>query len=151
MELAIVKAQAEVKNINIRTENNGDEKVLAVDVTLLADVSSKEIEPLFENGPQTIASMFDKGGNVLNSLFEMVILIPIENIEFTLDDLKAYKGGKVKKNIRLRPRDGFRFTAKLMVQLSDVTDVRPLVSRLHSEVKLSIFERQTTLALQSVG
>lgn len=151
MELQINKCEAELKNVNLRTENNGDEKVLAVDLKIKASVPAKELAPLFADAPSLLESLFDKGGNVLASNFQHVYRVPIENIELTIDDLKSFKGGKVKKNIMMIPRNGKRFEVLLTAQLTDVTDVRALAGRLHEEVKVSIIERQQSLNLQSVA
>ncbi|TFG81354.1 MAG: hypothetical protein E4G74_04280 [Erysipelotrichales bacterium] len=151
MELKISKAQAQVKNVNLRTENNGDERVLAVDVKVVANVSAVEIAPLFQDTPQLLESLFDKGGNILNPLVEFVYRVPVENIELTIDDLKPFKGGRVKKNTRMIPRNGSRFEVTMSLQLNDVGDIRTLVKRLHEEVTISITERQQSLGLQSVA
>lgn len=151
MELKISKAQGELKNVNLRTENNGDERVLAVDLKIKANIAAEETAPLFADTPDLLNTIYDKGGNVLNPVVEFVYRVPIENIELTLDDLKPYKGGKVKKNIRLIPRNGRRMEVTLTAQLNDVGDVRALVKRLHEEVKVSIIERQQALGLQSVA
>lgn len=151
MELNIKKAQSEVKNVNLRTENNGDERVLAVDIKINANVATKDLAPLFQDTPQLLGTLFDKGGNVVNPVVEFVYRVPIENIELVIDDLKPFKGGRVKKNMRLIPRNGNRFEVTMTVQLSDVSDIRALVKRLHEEIKLSIIERQQTLGLQSVA
>lgn len=150
MDLKIRKADAELKNVNLRTENNGDERVLAVDLKLVAFISAKEAAPLFEDAPAQLDSMFDKGGNVLNPLFELKYRVPIENVDLVIDDLKTFKGGRVKKGMTMVPRNGKRFEIKLTVQLSDVPDIRPLAKRLNEEVRLTIVERQQKLKLESV-
>lgn len=151
MELAIRKAEAELKNVNLRTENNGDERVLAVDLKLIANVSAKEIAPLFSDSPEWLNAMFDKGGNVLNPLFEQYYRVPLENIELTIDDLRPFRGGRVKKGMRMIPRNGRRFELRMTIQLSDIPDIRPLAKRLNEEVRLTIVERQQTLGLQAVS
>lgn len=151
MELNIKKAQAELKNVNLRTENNGDERVLAVDLKINVNVSAKEIAPLFQDTPKLLDTLFDKGGNVLNPVVEFKYRVPIENIELAIDGLKSYKGGKVKKNMMMIPRNGRRFELILTAQLSDVTDIRPLVKRLHEEIRLQITERQQSLELSAVA
>lgn len=151
MELSIRKAEAELKNVNLRTENNGDERVLAVDLKLVANVSAKDVAPLFSDSPEQLDTMFDKGGNVLNPLFEQYYRVPIENIELVIDDLKPFRGGRVKKGMRMVPRNGRRFELKLTVQLSDVPDIRPLAKRLNEEVKITIIERQQSLGLSVVA
>lgn len=151
MEITINKAKGTLKNVNLRTENNGDEKVLAVDLKLSVSIAAKDAAPLFADAPNLLDTLFDEGGNALTSCFQHVYRVPIENIEFTLDDLKAYKGGKVKKNMTLIPRDGKRFEVLLTAQLSDVGDIRPLGKRLHEEVTVTIIERQQTLGLSAVA
>lgn len=151
MELKIANAQGEMKNVNLRTENNGDERILAVDLKLNASVAANELAPLFQDTPDLVATLFDKGGNVLNPVVEFVYRVPIENIELTVDDLKPFKGGRVKKNMKLIPRNGSRFEVTMTLQLTDVGDVRTLAKRLHEEVKISITERQQSLGLQSVA
>jgi hypothetical protein len=148
MELKIRKADAELKNVNLRTENNGDERVLAVDLKIKANITSKEAAPLFADTPELIKTLFDKGGNVLNPVFEFKYRMPIENVEVQLDD-KKYKGGKIKKNMKLIPRNGSRFEIMLTAQLTEPGDVRPLAARLHEEVKITIIERQQSLDLQA--
>ena len=151
MELTIKNAQGELKNVNLRTENNGDERVLAVDLKILANISSEDVAPLFSDTPDMRATLFDKGGNVLNPVVEFVYRVPVENIELQLDDLKPYVGGRVKKNMKLIPRNGNRFEVTLTAQITDIGDVRTLVKRLHEEVKITIIERQQSLGLQSVA
>lgn len=151
MELKIEKAQGELKNVNLRTENNGDERVLAVDVKINANISAKDCAPLFSDTPDLLATLYDKGGNVLNPVVEFIYRVPIENIELTIDDLKPFKGGRVKKNMKLIPRNGSRFEVTMTVQLTDVGDVRALAKRLHEEVQIAILERQQSLGLQSVA
>ena len=151
MELSIKNAQGEVKNVNLRTENNGDERILATDIKIVANVSVKEIEPLFLDTPEMLKTLFDKGGNVLNPVVEFIYRVPIENIEVTIDELKPFKGGRVKKNAKMVPRNGSRFEITMTLQLSDVGDVRMLAKRLHEEVKITIIERQQSLGLQSVA
>jgi hypothetical protein len=150
MNLKIAKAEAELKNVNIRTENNGDERVLACDLKIKANISATEAKPLFQDTPKLIGTLFDSAGNVLNPVFEMKYRMPIENIELALDDRK-YKGGKIKKNMRLIPRNGSRFEVMLTVQLTDVKDIRPMAARLHEEVKVTIIERQQSLNLTQVA
>ncbi len=147
MELKIKKVRAELRNVNLRTENNGDERILAVDLKCRADVPALSLKPLFADAPDTLDAIFDEGGNVLASYFEFTYRVPIENIELTIDDLKPMKGGKVKKNIKLIPRDGKRFEVIFTIQLSDVPNVQSFAKRLHEEVKLTIIERQGTLDL----
>ena len=151
VELTIKNAQGELKNVNLRTENNGDERVLAVDLKILANISSEDVAPLFSDTPDMRATLFDKGGNVLNPVVEFVYRVPVENIELQLDDLKPYVGGRVKKNMKLIPRNGNRFEVTLTAQITDIGDVRTLVKRLHEEVKITIIERQQSLGLQSVA
>lgn len=151
MELKITKAESELKNVNLRTENNGDEKVLAVDLKIKANVPAKELAPLFSDAPDFLNSLFDKGGTVIATNFQHIYRVPIENIELTIDELKPFKGGKVKKNITMIPRNGKRFEVVMTAQLADVTDVRALANRLHEEVKITIIERQQSLGLQSVA
>jgi len=151
MELNIKNAQAEVKNVNLRTENNGDERILATDIKILANVAVADIAPLFQDTPNLLATLFDKGGNVLNPVVEFLYRVPIENIELTIDDLKPFKGGRVKKNVKMIPRNGSRFEVTMTVQLTDVGDVRTLAKRLHEEVKISIIERQQSLGLQDAA
>jgi len=148
MQLKISKADAELKNVNLRTENNGDERVLACDLKIKANISATEAKPLFSDTPSLIATLFDKGGNVLNPVFEFKYRMPIENVETQLDD-KKYKGGKIKKNMKLIPRNGKRFEVLLTIQLTDVKDVRAFAARLHEEVKVSIIERQQSLDLKA--
>jgi len=64
MELKIAKADAELKNVNLRTENNGDERVLAVDLKIKASITAKEAAPLFADTPDLIKTLFDKGACV---------------------------------------------------------------------------------------
>lgn len=151
MEITIKKSQGELKNVNLRTENNGDERVLAVDLKIVASVPAEDVVPLFSDSPDLLDALFDEGGNVLLSDFEYLYRVPIENIELTIDDLKSYKGGKVKKGMKLIPRDGKRFEVTLTAQLSDVTDVRPLAKRLHDECDVTIIERQQTLGLSEAA
>lgn len=150
MELKINKAEAELKNVNIRTENNGDERVLAIDLKIKASITKDEAKPLFQDTPKMIGTLFDSAGNVLNPIFQLNYRMPIENIELQLDDRK-YKGGKIKKNMKLIPRNGSRFEIMFTAQLTDVKDIRPFAARLHEEVKLTIIERQQSLNLQSVA
>lgn len=151
MEVRIINAQAELKNVNLRTENNGDEKVLAVDVKINANIDAKELAPLFSDTPGLMGTLFDKGGNVLNPVVEFLYRIPVENIELVIDDLRPFVGGRIKKNMKLIPRNGSRFEVIMTIQLTDVGDIRALVKRLHEEVKVSITERQQKLGLQSVA
>jgi hypothetical protein len=151
MELKIQKAQAELKNVNLRTENNGDERVLAVDLKINANVAASDVAPLFQDTPELLNTLYDAGGNVLNPVVEFIYRVPVENIELTVDELKSFVGGKVKKNMKLIPRNGSRFEITMTVQLTGVTDVRALASRLHEEVKITITERQQSLGLQSVA
>ncbi len=148
MQFKISKADAELKNVNLRTENNGDERVLACDLKIKANISANEAKPLFSDTPNLIATLFDKGGNVLNPVFQFIYRMPIENVETQLDD-KKYKGGKIKKNMKLIPRNGKRFEILLTIQLTDVKDVRAFAARLHEEVKVSIIERQQSLDLKA--
>lgn len=151
MQLTITKADAELKNLNLRTENNGDERVLAVDLKVNANVKAIEVAPLFEDTPNMLDTLYDEGGNVLNPVVQFSYRVPIENIELKIDDLKPFKGGKVKKNMKLIPRNGKRFEITLTVQITDVLDVRALAKRLHEEVKISITERQQSLGLSAVA
>jgi len=151
MELNIKHAQAELKNVNLRTENNGDERVLAVDVKINMNITSKELEPLFTDSPEFLGTLHDKGGNVLNPVAEVLYRIAVENVELTIDDLRPFTGGRIKKNMKMIPRNGGRFEAIMTIQLTDVGDIRALVKRLHEEIKVSISERQQKLNLQSVA
>lgn len=151
MELNISKAKGEVKGVTLRTENNGDERILAVDLKLLANVDAKECAPLFSDTPELLATLYDSGGNVLNPVLEFIYRVPLENIECTIDDLKPFKGGRVKKNMKLVPRNGNSFEVLMTLQLSDVSDVRTLAKRLHDEVRITITERQQSLGLVSVA
>jgi len=150
MELKINKAEAELKNVNIRTENNGDERVLACDLKIKASITADEAKPLFQDTPGMVKTLFDSAGNVLNPVFQFSYRMPIENIELHLDDRK-YKGCKVKKNMKLIPRNGSRFEIMFTCQLNDVKDIRPMAARLHEEIKVTIIERQQSLNLQSVA
>ena len=150
MELKINKAEAELKNVNIRTENNGDERVLACDLKIKASITADEAKPLFQDTPKMISTLFDSAGNVLNPIFQFTYRMPIENVELHIDD-RQYKGGKIKKNMKLNPRNGSRFEVMLTAQLNDVKDIRPMAARLHEEVKVTIIERQQSLNLTAVA
>lgn len=151
MQLKIAKAEATLKNVNLRTENNGDERVLAIDLKINAHVTAKEISPLFSDTPDLLDTIFDKGGNVLNPVVEFKYRVAIENIELQIDDLKPFKGGRVKKNMKMVPRNGKRFEITLTAQLTDVGDIRAVIKRLHEEVRITIIERQQTLGLSAVA
>lgn len=151
LEITINNAEAELKNVNLRTENNGDERVLAVDLKVLASIPAKDVAPLFSDAPDLLDTLYDEGGNVLATCFEHIYRVPIENIELAIDDLKPFVGGKVKKGMKLIPRNGKRFEVMLTAQLSDVGDVRPLAKRLHEEVKITIIERQQSLGLDEAA
>lgn len=145
MEVEIKKAEAELKNVNLRTENNGDERVLAVDLKIIASIDAKAAAPLFADTPLLLDSLYDEGGNVLASCFEFIYRVPIENVEIAIDDLKPFVGCKVKKNMKFIPRNGKRFEVTLTAQMTEVGDIRPLAKRLHEEVRITISERQQTL------
>lgn len=151
MQFKISKAHGEIKNVNLRTENNGDERVLAVDVKMVTDCEAKEIAPLFSDTPDLLGTLFDEAGQVMNPIVEFSYRVPIENIEVQIDKLNPYKGGKIKKNMRLIPRNGKRFEVTMTIQLSDVMDVRALANRLHEEVSVNIIERQQSMKLTAVG
>jgi hypothetical protein len=151
MELTINKAVAQLKNVNLRTENNGDERVLACDLKIVADVDADDVRPLFLDTPDFLDTLWDEKNQVLNHEIELRLRLPIENVELQLDDLVAHKGGKVKKGTLLVPRNGKRFTMTATLQLSDIADVRPLAKRLHEEVKVTIIERQQVLPVSSVA
>lgn len=145
MQLDIEKAQGKISNVNLRTENNGDEKVLACDIKLTLDIPAKAVKPLFATSPDFFDSLWDSKGIVVLPEAELVYRVPVENIELQIDELQPIKGARIKKNIRFIPRNGTRFEATLTVQVSGVTDVRPLAKRLHEEVKATIIERQQQL------
>ncbi len=151
MEITINNAHAELKNVNLRTENNGDERILAVDLKVEALIPAKDVAPLFADSPDLLDTLYDEGGSVLATCFEHIYRVPIENIEFSIDDLKPFVGGKVKKGMKLIPRNGKQFAVTLTVQLSDVSDVRPLAKRLHEEVQITIIERQQSLGLDEAA
>ena len=151
MEITISNATAELKNVNLRTESNGDERVLACDLKVIASCKAKEMAPLFADSPDLLDTLYDEAGNVLASCFEFIYRVPVENVELQMDDLKPFKGGKVKKNMKLLPRDGKRFQVSMTIQLSDIGDVRPLSKRLNDEVKITIIERQQTLDLEQAA
>lgn len=149
MELKIKKAHAELKNVNLRTENNGDDRVLACDLKLQLDATAKELAPLFADVPNLLDAIYDQGGDVLCPEFQLVYRVPIENVEVTLDKLKPMKGGKIKKNAILLPRNGKRMQVTLTVQFSGVGDIRPMAARLHGDISVTIIEQQETLSLVS--
>ena len=151
MDITIKKAEASLKNVNLRTENNGDEKVLAVDLKIIANLALSDVAPLFADAPDLLGTIFDEGGNVLASEFMLTYRVPIENVELSIDDLKPFIGGKIKKGIQITPRNGRRFNVLLTAQISDCVDVRPLAKRLHEEVKITIIERQQSLELSAVA
>ena len=151
MEITINKAQAELKNVNLRTENNGDERVLAVDLKIVANISAEDVVPLFADSPNMLDSLYDDGGNVLATCFEYIYRVPIENVEIQVDDLKPFVGGKIKKGIKLIPTDGERFSVTMTAQLSDVTDIRPLAKRLNENVHVTVIERQQSLDLEEAA
>lgn len=151
MELKIRKAHAELKNVNLRTENNGDERVLACDIKLKLDATAKEIAPLFADVPALLDTLYDEGGNVLSPEFQFVYRVPIENITLAIDKMKEWKGGKVKKNAILLPRNGRRMEVTLTIQFSGVGDIRPMASRLHGEISVTIIEQQESLALKDAA
>lgn len=151
MELNIEKAKAELKGVTLRSENNGDEKVLAVDIKVMALVPAKDVSSLFMDAPDLLNALWDAGGNVLAASFEHLYRVPIENIELIIDDLKPFIGGKVKKNIKMIPRNGKKLEMLMTAQLSDVLDIRPLAKRLNEEVVITIKERQQTLGLSDAA
>jgi hypothetical protein len=150
MELKISKAQGELKNVNLRTEFNGDERVLSVDLKVKANISATEAAPLFQDTPGLIATLFDEGGTVLNPVIQFLYRVQIENIELKIDK-QIFKGGKIKKNIALIPRNGHRFEMMFTAQLGDVGDVRPLADMLNEEVIIHIIERQAKLDLEAAA
>lgn len=151
MLVEIEKAQATLKNVNLRTENNGDERVLACDLKFEADVEADQVRALFLDSPDFMDALWDEKNQVLNHDLEIRIRTPIENVELQIDDLTENKGGKVKKGMLLVPRNGRRFRFTGTVQLSGIADVRPLAKRLHEEVKLTIIERQQSLPEPSLS
>jgi hypothetical protein len=151
VELQIANADAELKNVNLRTENNGNERILAIDLKINANVTAKEVAPLFADTPNMLDTLYDEGGNVLNPVVQFHYRVPIENVELVVNDLKPFKGGKVKKNMQMIPRNGKRMEIIFTVQITDVPDVRALAKLLHEEVKISIIERQQSLKLTAVA
>ena len=147
MELKIAKAHAELKNVNLRTENNGDTKVLACDLKITANCKAAEMAALFENAPTFLDALYDEAGDVLCPEAAIQYRIAIENIDVKIDKLAAWKGGKIKKNAMLLPRNGRRMEVTFTVQFSDVSDIQPMAKRLHDEVSVTIVEQQEKLRL----
>lgn len=145
MELKIQKAHAELKNVNLRTENNGDERVLACDLKIKADCEAREIAGLFEDAPQFLDALYDETGQVLCHEVALQYRIAIENVAVSIDNLAEWKGGKIKKNAMLIPRNGQRMEVTLTMQFSDVKDVNKIAKRLHDEISITITEQQETL------
>ena len=135
-----------MKNVNLRTENTGDDRVLAVDLKLKIDCTAKEVAALYQDTPDLLDTLYDESGQVLNSCFEHVYRLPVENVSLTVDDLQPWVG-KVKKNVKLIPRNGQRMEVWLTVQCSGIIDCRPMAGRLHEDIKVSLFERQASLDL----
>ena len=151
MQLKITKAQGELKNVNLRTENNGDERVLAIDLKIKANCPMKELAALTQDTPDLLATLFDEGGNVLNPVTMFTHRVAIDNCEVKIDNLKAIKGAKLKKGLTYLPRNGKRFEISFTLQFADVIDVRAMANRLHEEIKVTIIERQQSLDLKSVA
>lgn len=145
MEITINKAQGKLKNVNLRTENNGEERVLSMDIKIEASVEAGSVKPLFAQAPDVVDALYDESNNALHSDFEFTHRLPIENIELTIDDLATIKGARIKKGTKLIPRNGRRFDVVMTIQVSGIGDVRPFAKRLHEEVKLTIIERQQSL------
>lgn len=151
MELKIEKAHAELKNVNLRTENNGDERVLASDLKLKIDCTAKSIAPLFADSPGFLDTLYDEGGNVLLSNVQLSHRVQVENVELSVDDAIKWDGGRIKKNATFLPRNGRRMEAVFTIQFSDVRDIRPLIDRLHDEVNVTIIEQQQELDLSDAA
>lgn len=151
MQFEVKGAQAELRNVNLRTENNGDERVLAIDLKIRANVHRKELLPLFDDTPDLLPAMFAKNGDVLNPYMDHSYRVQIENIELRIDKLKPFKGARIKKGMHILPRSGNRFEITFTAQIHDVVDVRTLADRLHEECKITILERQAKLPLSVVA
>lgn len=147
MDLNIQNVPAEVKAVTLRTENNGDEKVLAVNVKLECTVPMEQVAPLFSDTPKLLPTFFDKGGNVVNPVTEMRYRIAVENVRVQIDDLKPIDGARILKSMRLTPVGDSCFTVLMVVKLPDVHDTRPFANRLHEQVRVSIAELQASLDL----
>ena len=151
MELKIPKARAELKNMNLRTENNGDEKVLATDLKFSINTTALSVAALFKDAPKLLDSLYDEGGNVLCEEVMLTYIVPTENVELTIDKLKPLKGGRIKKNVTVRPRQGKRVELVLTVQFTEPTHIEPIAKRLHDEVSIKIIEKQQSLDLKGNG
>ncbi len=141
----VIKAEAELRNINCRAEAHGDEMVRAVDLKLIAvDADAAHLDSAI-NG--FLGMYFDKDGNPLGGeSFPLRVRHKLDAATVTINQgrTKVTFKDAVIKGIQLTPKTGKRTDATFVVQVSDYADgIMDKITHWQREiVKVHVEERQ---------
>jgi hypothetical protein len=136
-----VKTNAEVRNINVRAENHGDDHVPAIDVKLmLLDVPIAKISSAIPDFEQRF---YDGDQPILQEIVPFQIQHKIENVEAKIGRV-VLKGADIKKGSKFWHKPSKVANVLITVQCSDFSEaaVPALMKMLKEEAKVEIIECQ---------
>lgn len=139
-----IKTQAEVRNINVRAENHGDEHIPAIDLKLmLLDVPIDRVSSAI---PDFGKRFYDGDQPILQEIVPFQVHHKIQNVEVKVGSV-VLKGADIKKGAKYWHKPGKVCNVLITVQSSDYSDAAlPALSKmLKEEVKVSIIERQISI------
>lgn len=141
-----LKGQAEIKNINLRVEQHGDEMVRAMDLKLV--IASTDATKLVAASDH-MDTFFEKGEPKLQEFYPLAIPHKIENLGGTLKagrkTIKILQCDAAK--VKIKPLYGSKAEVRLTLKISPMgdIDVVQLHSWLRAVVKIDLEERQLDL------
>jgi len=138
-----VKCKAEIKNLNIRTENHGDEIVPAVDITMM--LIGVPVDRISSACPD-IAKRFYEGDQVaVGEVNPLTVGHKLENLHVTIGGKKV-AGCDIKRGakIMLLPAHLANVEVKVQVQHSDNL-AGHVMDLLKDETDVTINERQLSM------
>lgn len=138
-----VKCQAEVKNLNVRTEVHGDEYVPAVDIKMM--LLAVPVDRITSACPD-IGKRFYQGDVVaVGEVNPLTVGHKLENLTVTIGD-KVLKGCDIKKGMKINLLPEQKANVEIQVQTEHRDNLAVHVMELlRSEVAVKVSERQLDL------
>ncbi len=141
-----LNGEAEIKNINLRVEQHGDELVRAMDLKLI--IASTDATKLVAASDH-MDTFFEKGEPKLQEFYPLTIPHKIENLSGTLKagrkTIKILQCDAAK--VKIKPLFGSLAEVRLTLKISPMgdLDIVQLHSWLRAVVKINLEERQADL------
>ena len=139
-----VKCGAEVRNLNIRTENHGDEIVPAVDIKMM--LLGVPVDRITSACPNIAKRFYDGDLVAIGEVNPLTVQHKLENLIVKIGE-KTLKGCDIKKGAKIHLLPAMLANVEVTVQVEHSGDLAvQVMNHLKGEIGVSVNERQLALA-----